>query len=150
MAQRLKLNDIGQSNGEQQLWINGESIMNLSQLQIRVNGDTKIYGIMAQTFFVSALSPRVLRLSSAPTSILSGYTKADNYGAPDDETPSRTGRRPLLHFLIYPSLSPPQKPLLTSAGRPRRFMGFPKRSISLVQRLVARRLELSAGFSGSY
>ena len=53
MAQRLRLNDVGSSNGEQELFVNGKSVLNLSNLQIAVETETKIYGIMAQTFFVS-------------------------------------------------------------------------------------------------
>jgi hypothetical protein len=58
VSQRVKLNDVGSANGEQQLWVDGVSILNLSGLQIAVKGDTKFYGIMAQTFFVSDLCHR--------------------------------------------------------------------------------------------
>jgi len=51
VAQRLKLNDVGVANGEQELFVNGVSTINLSGLTISVSSDTKIYGIMAQTFF---------------------------------------------------------------------------------------------------
>lgn len=51
VAQRLKLNDVGASNGEQELFVNGDSVLSLSGLQISVENDTKFYGIMAQTFF---------------------------------------------------------------------------------------------------
>lgn len=50
VAQRIKLNDVGQANGEQQLWVNGQPIMHLTGLQLIVK-EAKIYGIMAQTFF---------------------------------------------------------------------------------------------------
>ena len=53
VAQRLKLNDIGQSNGEQELYVNGESKILISNLAMAQEEGTKIYGIMAQTFFVS-------------------------------------------------------------------------------------------------
>jgi hypothetical protein len=53
VAIRLKLNDEGVANGEQELFVNGNSVISLTDLTIRVNADTKIYGIMAQTFFVS-------------------------------------------------------------------------------------------------
>jgi hypothetical protein len=53
VAQRLKLNDAGQSNGEQELFVNGQSVLHLTGLQIAADPSTKIYGIMAQTFFVS-------------------------------------------------------------------------------------------------
>jgi hypothetical protein len=48
------LNDVGSSNGEQELFVNGVSTISLTGLQIAVEADTKIYGIMAQTFFVSS------------------------------------------------------------------------------------------------
>ena len=65
VAQRLKMNDMGQSNGEQELYVNGESKILISNLAIAQEEGTKIYGIMAQTFFVSlpsALPQRLLPL----------------------------------------------------------------------------------------
>ena len=56
LSQRLKLNDVGSSNGEQELFVNGVSTINLSGLEISVESDTKIYGIMAQTFFVGSIA----------------------------------------------------------------------------------------------
>jgi hypothetical protein len=53
LSQRLKLNDVGSKNGEQELFVNGVSTIKLSGLEISVNPATKIYGIMAQTFFVN-------------------------------------------------------------------------------------------------
>ena len=52
VTQRLKLNSpASEPNGEQQLWVDGRSVMDLSGLRIRTTDETKIYGIMAQTFF---------------------------------------------------------------------------------------------------
>ncbi|RXK37991.1 hypothetical protein M231_04777 [Tremella mesenterica] len=51
VAQRLKMNDVGQKNGEQELFVNGKSVLSLSNLEIAVEEGTKVYGIMAQTFF---------------------------------------------------------------------------------------------------
>lgn len=51
VAQRVKLNDVGSNNGEQELLVNGASVIKITDLQIAVHADTKIYGIMAQTFF---------------------------------------------------------------------------------------------------
>lgn len=51
VGQRLKMNDVGVSNGEQELYINGQSVLKLDSLQIAVKDGTHIYGIMAQTFF---------------------------------------------------------------------------------------------------
>jgi hypothetical protein len=50
----LKLNDAGQQNGEQELFVNGQSVLHLTGLEIAADPSTKIYGIMAQTFFVSS------------------------------------------------------------------------------------------------
>ncbi|GFZ49702.1 hypothetical protein JCM24511_07104 [Saitozyma sp. JCM 24511] len=50
VAQRLKLNDVGSANGEQTLWVDGVQIMDLNGLEI-ITQSSKIYGIMAQTFF---------------------------------------------------------------------------------------------------
>lgn len=54
VAIRLKLNDANVANGEQEVFINGKSVISLKDLMISVNSETKIYGIMAQTFFVSS------------------------------------------------------------------------------------------------
>lgn len=54
VVQRFKLNDIGQSNGEQELIVNGQSVLTVSDIQVAVEAGTKIYGIMAQTFFGGA------------------------------------------------------------------------------------------------
>lgn len=51
VAQRFKLNDVGSSNGEQELFVNGQSVLSLSGLQQSVSGSTTFYGIMAQSFF---------------------------------------------------------------------------------------------------
>lgn len=53
VSQRLKLNDVGQPNGEQELFVNGQSVLHITDLEIIADAATKIYGIMAQTFFVS-------------------------------------------------------------------------------------------------
>lgn len=49
------MNDANVANGEQELFVNGQSVIHLTDLIISVNSQTKIYGIMAQTFFVSTL-----------------------------------------------------------------------------------------------
>jgi len=56
----LKLNDVGQSNGEQELFVNGQSVLHITGLEIAADPSTKIYGIMAQTFFVSPSLPEDL------------------------------------------------------------------------------------------
>jgi hypothetical protein len=54
------MNDAGQSNGEQELFVNGQSVLHITGLEIAANPETKIYGIMAQTFFVSLLNSKAI------------------------------------------------------------------------------------------
>ena len=51
VAQRVKLNDVGQSNGELELWVNGKSVISVKGLVMRVRESGKIRGIQFQTFF---------------------------------------------------------------------------------------------------
>jgi hypothetical protein len=51
VGHRVKLNDIGQPNGEQELFVNGESKIKLDGLEIRTQDNVKFQGIMAQSFF---------------------------------------------------------------------------------------------------
>ena len=54
VAQRFKMNDFGQSNGEQELYVNGESKISIKNMAFAQEEGTQIYGIMSQSFFVSA------------------------------------------------------------------------------------------------
>ncbi|KAH7098114.1 hypothetical protein BKA62DRAFT_403666 [Auriculariales sp. MPI-PUGE-AT-0066] len=51
VAQRVRLNDIGQTNGEIELWTNGKSVIHATGLEIRVHPETTFRGVHAQTFF---------------------------------------------------------------------------------------------------
>ncbi|EFI28468.1 alginate lyase [Coprinopsis cinerea okayama7 len=51
VAERVRLNDPGQSNGEIQLFVNGQSVLNVGGLVLRDSGAGRIRGIQAQTFF---------------------------------------------------------------------------------------------------
>ncbi|KAH6919229.1 hypothetical protein BKA70DRAFT_1089281 [Coprinopsis sp. MPI-PUGE-AT-0042] len=51
VAERVRLNDPGQSNGEIQLFVNGRSVLEVKGLVLRDSGSGKIRGIQAQTFF---------------------------------------------------------------------------------------------------
>ncbi|WWC95443.1 hypothetical protein V866_002306 [Kwoniella sp. B9012] len=51
VAMRVKLNDVGSSNGEQELVVDGHSVISLKDVTFATSEGTKIYGIMAQTFF---------------------------------------------------------------------------------------------------
>lgn len=56
VAQRIKLNDAGQKNGEQELFVNGQSIINLKNVEIAMHPGTTFYGVMAQSFFGGSTS----------------------------------------------------------------------------------------------
>ncbi|WRT69776.1 uncharacterized protein IL334_006767 [Kwoniella shivajii] len=51
VAMRVKLNDVGSANGEQELFVDGQSVISLKDVTFATSQGTKIYGIMAQTFF---------------------------------------------------------------------------------------------------
>ncbi|KAJ2911700.1 hypothetical protein MD484_g8714, partial [Candolleomyces efflorescens] len=51
VAERVKLNDIGQSNGEIELFVNGKSVINVSGLVLRTSNAGKFRGMQMQTFF---------------------------------------------------------------------------------------------------
>jgi len=51
VSQRVQLNDVGQANGELELWVNGESVIKASGLILRDSAEGKHRGIMMQTFF---------------------------------------------------------------------------------------------------
>ncbi|KAF7313818.1 Mitochondrial external NADH dehydrogenase [Mycena chlorophos] len=51
ISQRVRLNDVGQSNGELQVWANGKSVINVGGLILRDSSDGAHRGIQMQTFF---------------------------------------------------------------------------------------------------
>ena len=51
IAQRVQLNDVGQANGEIQLWANGQSVVNVKGLILRDSESGRHRGIQMQTFF---------------------------------------------------------------------------------------------------
>ena len=54
VAERVRLNDAGQANGEMQLFVDGESVINVSGLVLRDQDAGRIYGMQVQTFFGGA------------------------------------------------------------------------------------------------
>ncbi|KAH9939572.1 hypothetical protein B0H21DRAFT_32694 [Amylocystis lapponica] len=56
VSQRVRLNDVGQANGELELFANGKSVVNVGGLTLRDSADGRIYGIQAQTFFGGSTS----------------------------------------------------------------------------------------------
>ncbi|KAF8638871.1 hypothetical protein AX17_001927 [Amanita inopinata Kibby_2008] len=51
VAQRVKLNDVGEANGELELFVNGESVINVGGLILRDSSEGRIRGIQMQSFF---------------------------------------------------------------------------------------------------
>jgi len=51
VAQRVRLNDVGQANGEIELWANGKSVVNAKGLILRDSDAGRHRGIQMQTFF---------------------------------------------------------------------------------------------------
>ncbi|EGN96303.1 polysaccharide lyase family 14 protein [Serpula lacrymans var. lacrymans S7.3] len=51
VSQRVRLNDVGQANGELELYVGGQSVINVGGLILRNSEEGKIRGIQMQTFF---------------------------------------------------------------------------------------------------
>ncbi|TDL21278.1 hypothetical protein BD410DRAFT_790052 [Rickenella mellea] len=56
VAERIKLNDPGQANGEVQVWYNGESMINVQGLELRNDATSLIQGMQFETFFGGSTS----------------------------------------------------------------------------------------------
>ncbi|KIJ43192.1 polysaccharide lyase family 14 protein [Sphaerobolus stellatus SS14] len=56
IAERVKLNDPEDTNGEVQVWINGTSVINVNGLQLRNSSDSVFGGMHFQTFFGGSTS----------------------------------------------------------------------------------------------
>ena len=54
IGQRVRLNDVGQSNGELELFVEGKSIFTVKGLVLRTSSQGKFQGIQMQTFFGGA------------------------------------------------------------------------------------------------
>lgn len=51
VSERVRLNDVGQSNGEIELFVNGKSVIKVDGLVLRTSGAGRLRGIQMQTFF---------------------------------------------------------------------------------------------------
>ncbi|KIM49680.1 polysaccharide lyase family 14 protein [Hebeloma cylindrosporum] len=51
ISERVRLNDVGQANGEIQLFVNGKSVINVGGLILRDSAAGRIRGMQMQTFF---------------------------------------------------------------------------------------------------
>ncbi|KAF8211981.1 hypothetical protein K438DRAFT_1805753 [Mycena galopus ATCC 62051] len=56
VSQRVQLNDVGSTDGEIQVWANGNSVIDVSGLVLRNSSDGKHRGMMMQTFFGGSTS----------------------------------------------------------------------------------------------
>ncbi len=63
IGQRVRLNDVGQENGELEIFVEGESIFTVKGLVFRDKDAGRIRGIQMQTFFGGTL-PSSLHVSS--------------------------------------------------------------------------------------
>ncbi|KAI0061229.1 hypothetical protein BV25DRAFT_1857941 [Artomyces pyxidatus] len=57
VSQRVRLNDVGQANGELELFVNGESVINVGGLILRARDSGRIRGMQVQTFFGGHTKP---------------------------------------------------------------------------------------------
>ena len=51
VAQRVKLNTVGQANGEMEIFIDGKSTIRVTGLKLRTSNSNKVRGMVIQTFF---------------------------------------------------------------------------------------------------
>jgi len=51
VSQRVRLNDVGQSNGEMELFFNGKSVITVKGLKFRNSDQGRFRGLQGQTFF---------------------------------------------------------------------------------------------------
>ena len=51
VSERVRLNDVGQANGELQLFVGGKSVINVGGLVLVNSSEGRIQGLMMQTFF---------------------------------------------------------------------------------------------------
>lgn len=57
ISERVRLNDVGQANGELELFVNGKSVVNVSGLILRDSDAGRIRGMQMQTFFGGSSTP---------------------------------------------------------------------------------------------
>lgn len=59
ISQRVRLNDVGEQNGELELFVGGKSVLNVDGLVLRSSDAGRIFGIQMQTFFGGMFSQAV-------------------------------------------------------------------------------------------
>lgn len=96
VSQRVRLNDVGQSNGELELFFNGESVINVKGLKFRNSAQGRFRGLQAQTFFGGKLPRDPLFCGVHVSSLLSSQARSLNslhrnprtLGSPTSPSPS--------------------------------------------------------------
>lgn len=63
VSERVKLNDAGEANGELELFVNGESVINVDGLILRDDDSGRIRGMQMQSFFGGKFTPYILQSS---------------------------------------------------------------------------------------
>ena len=51
VTERVRLNHVGEQDGELQVFVNGQSVINVGGLVLRTSESGRIWGIQMQTFF---------------------------------------------------------------------------------------------------
>ena len=106
IGQRVRLNDVGQENGELELFVDGESIFTVSGLVLRNSDAGRFHGIQMQTFFGgtsrSTSTPAAASVSaSVPCAPVPDFVSA--------QAPTPRGRPPRSSRLTSPT-SPSRSP----------------------------------------
>ena len=82
VVQRMRLNDVGQENGELELIVDGQSKINVSGLVLRSSEAGRIRGMQIQTFFGGSFHCRVSRVTKQAL-LCVGHTAA--WESPQDQ-----------------------------------------------------------------
>ncbi|KAF9239164.1 polysaccharide lyase family 14 protein [Melanogaster broomeanus] len=82
VSQRVRLNDIGQPNGELELYVGSVSVINVGGLILRDSEEGRIRGIMMQTFF-GGMQMKFLNVDVVLTQIVIGSTA--DFACPKDQ-----------------------------------------------------------------
>ena len=83
VSQRVRLNDVGQANGELELFVGGQSVINVGGLILRDSDNGRIQGIQMQTFFGGMSIPRI-RILYALHSCFVG--SEEDFASPKDQS----------------------------------------------------------------
>lgn len=85
ISERVKLNDVGQANGELEVFSNGESVMKVTGLILRDSAQGRIRGIQMETFFGGAYYYYYL-LTSTISYIVSSIGHTSDFASPKGQS----------------------------------------------------------------